>query len=182
MGMKRLYLQSSKLFLTFFVTNKKGTTRGYRITLTMTLFTLHTFYIPNKLITNFNFRSLTSSWRIQNISANFSSTMSNKSQVDSELYRRYLDNRSVSDSIYFFLIVIHAILMVFGTVGNIVVLLAISMVKSKIFSFFSHPQKRGRFKSCLQSRWLKVRLWGFLHIHRNVAGLSLAHSLKKKDF
>ena len=87
----------------------------------------------------------------QNFSANFSSTMSNKSQVDSELYRRYLDNRSVSDSIYFFLIVIHAILMVFGTVGNIVVLLAISMVKSKIFSFF--------------------------HIHRNVAVLSLVRDI-----
>jgi len=156
MGMKRLYLQSSKLFLTFFVTYKKGTRSGFRITLTITLSTLYILYVKKKLITNI----ISAVWlqaeglsdMDQNFSANFSSTMSNKSQVDSELYRRYLDNRSVSDSIYFFLIVIHAILMVFGTVGNIVVLLAISMVKSKTLSFF-------------------------LHIHRNVAGLSLAHNL-----
>ena len=36
--------------------------------------------------------------------------------------------------IFYFMIIIHAVLMVFGAIGNLLVLLAVSMVKSKSIS------------------------------------------------
>ena len=56
----------------------------------------------------------------------------NQSALDTELYQRYLYNRSLSEFVFNAMIIIHAGLVVFGAVGNILVLVAISMVKSKI--------------------------------------------------
>lgn len=84
---------------------------------------------------------------LQNLTAleNFSTLSSgnpdevtSNNDVDSDLYLQYVENRSVSVFAFHLLTALHAILAIIGASGNILVLLAVALVKSETHFFLSN--------------------------------------------
>ena len=48
-----------------------------------------------------------------------------------DLYQKYAQNRSVSDTAHYGLIIAYTCMIVFGTIGNLLVIIAIASNKSK---------------------------------------------------
>ena len=72
--------------------------------------------------------------------------------IDIELFEKYYHNRAVSSATYWFLIVAYSLLIVAGSIGNLLVILAVVNNKSKcstmhiewLFNFQVRNTKSGR--------------------------------------
>ena len=54
-------------------------------------------------------------------------------ELDYDLYQKYKMNRSVSDTAYWIILIAYTILIVMGTIGNLLVVLAVATNKGKYF-------------------------------------------------
>ena len=54
-------------------------------------------------------------------------------KLDNDLYQKYKMNRSVSDTAYWIILIAYTILIVMGTIGNLLVVLAVATNKGKYF-------------------------------------------------
>ena len=61
----------------------------------------------------------------------FGNTSLQSYKIDLDLYRKYAQNRSVSDTAHYGLIIAYTCMIVFGTIGNLLVIIAIASNKSK---------------------------------------------------
>ena len=61
----------------------------------------------------------------------FGNTSLESYKIDLDLYRKYAQNRSVSDTAHYGLIIAYTCMIVFGTIGNLLVIIAIASNKSK---------------------------------------------------
>lgn len=55
----------------------------------------------------------------------------NSSQIDHDLYQKYDKNRSVSDAAYWIILISYSILIVLGTLGNLLVIIAVANNKGE---------------------------------------------------
>ena len=55
-------------------------------------------------------------------------------KLDYDLYQKYKMNRSVSDTAYWIILIAYTILIVMGTIGNLLVVLAVATNKGMCFS------------------------------------------------
>ena len=54
-------------------------------------------------------------------------------KLDNDLYQKYKMNRSVSDTAYWIILIAYTILIVMGTIGNLLVVLAVATNKGMYF-------------------------------------------------
>ena len=54
-------------------------------------------------------------------------------ELDYDLYQKYKMNRSVSDTAYWIILIAYTILIVMGTIGNLLVVLAVATNKGRYF-------------------------------------------------
>ena len=77
-------------------------------------------------------------WPAASYHWNESSNNVSEHGIDYELYRKYHQNRAVSDIAYWSLIVAYALLVIIGTIGNLLVILAVINNKGNFIFSQSH--------------------------------------------